>query len=60
MKHHPKYRVHQPGHPQRGESTRRPQSLGRAIEQQIRSSMNARQRKGEGPRGRVTTRRGRS
>jgi hypothetical protein len=47
MKDHPKYRTHQPGHPHRGFGERRPESLGKPIEQRIRSSINARQRKGE-------------
>lgn len=51
MKHHPKYRTHKPGHPQRGESVRRPQSLGRPIEETIRSSINAMTRNGVVPRG---------
>jgi hypothetical protein len=51
MKHHPKYRTHKPGHPERGESVRRPESLGRSIEHTIRSSINAMQRKGVVPRG---------
>lgn len=40
MKHHPKYRPHVAGHPHRGVGTRRPMSLGRGLEEQVRATLN--------------------